>query len=176
MFTSLTSTLSVCSKIGRRDFLRTGTLAILSTSLYLGSGAQAFGQNRSKAETEGSSPRKSALQLTRSTFAPLVSEYFLIQVNGEDHYLQLLEISDLKNPSIDRTAHPDEEEPSFKSKVKEESFTLLFRSSNNVMQLHQKTWELKHGTLGRIEIFLVPVRHAEGPWHFYEAVFNRLQK
>ena len=157
----------------RRVFLRAGTMAVLSAGFWLGGETIAFGQStvRTDAKTQ---LKKSDFQLTRSKFTPHLSESFLVRLNGEEVYLQLVEVADLKHDSNNKSALRKVEDESFKAKLHEESFTLLFRSMSETL-LPQKTWKLEHDTLGKIEMFLVPVGKPDGPWHFYEAVFNRLQ-
>lgn len=157
----------------RRVFLRAGTLAVLSAGFWLGSETIALGQNnvRTEAKTQA---QKTIFELTRSKFTPHLSEFFLVRLNGEEIYLQLVEVADLKKASISKAALPKVEDALFKAKLHEESFTLLFRSMSETL-LPQKTRKLDHNTLGQIELFLVPVGRPDGPWHFYEAVFNRLQ-
>ena len=157
----------------RRVFLRTGTMAVLSAGLWLGGETIAFGQSTAQPDAIPQS-EKSTFQLTRSKFTPYLGEFFLVRLNGEEIYLQLIEITDLKHASINTSALSRKEDASFKAKLDEESFTLLFRSMSQML-LPQNTRKLEHNTLGQIELFLVPLDRPDGPWHFYEAVFNRLQ-
>lgn len=174
---SLTNTdhTDMCYRSTRRGFIRAGSMALLSAGLWLSSDVIAFGQEKTKAEADPAVQQQSRGMLTRSKFKPYQSEYFVVRVNGETIYLQLLEISDLAFESISDSARSKKDSPSFKAKLQEESFSLIFRSSSETM-LQQNTWKLSHDTLGSIELFLVPVNRPEGPWHYYEAVFNRLQK
>ncbi len=173
MFTTHTDDTLLRSDSTRRGFLRAGTMAILSSSLWLGGEAVAFGQSAARADAKPLS-EKPAFQLTRSKFTPHLTESFRVRLNGEEVYLQLVDVADLKQASVALSALRKIEDASFKAKLHEESFTLLFRSMNETL-LPQKTWKLEHDTFGTIELFLVPVGRPDGPWHFYEAVFNRLQ-
>jgi hypothetical protein len=173
MFTTHKNDNTLCSDSTRRAFLRAGTMTVLSAGLWLGGETIAFGQSASQTDAEPQS-EKSTFQLTRSKFTPHLSESFLVRLNGEEIYLQLIEITDLKHASIKTSALSRKDDASFKAKLDEESFTLLFRSMSEML-LPQNTRKLEHNTLGQIELFLVPLDQTDGPWHFYEAVFNRLQ-
>lgn len=156
----------------RRAFLRTGTMAVLSAGFWLNGNAVAYGQG----ESQANSPLpNSDFQLTRSKFAPHLSESFAVVSDSGPVYLQLVEVNDLKQASISRSALARKEDPEFKMKLQEESFTLLFRSTSETL-LPQGTWTLDHDALGKMTLFLTPVIRSDGPWHFYEAVFNRLQE
>jgi len=156
-------------------------MALLTVGLWLCGEQMAFGQDNGQAlgvlkpqrNREAQLPAK--FQLTRSVFAPHLSEMFLVRLNGEEVYLQLVEVGDLEPASIDKSALHNVENPAFKVKLQEESFRLLFRAvSEN--RLRQNTWRLEHRTLGDVELFLVPVGRPDGPYQLYEAVFNRLQR
>jgi hypothetical protein len=147
-------------------------MAVLSAGLWLNGKATAFGQG----EAQAASPLpKSDFQLTRSKFAPRLSEPFAVVSESGRVYLQLVEVNDLKQASISRSALGKKEDPAFQAKLREESFTLLFRSTSE-MALSQGTRTVEHDALGRLELFLTPVIRPDGPWRFYEAVFNRLQE
>jgi hypothetical protein len=51
-------------------------------------------------------------------------------------------------------------------------FALLFRGPADRC-LGQDTHRLEHATLGRLELFLVPVRLPQGAHQYYEAIFNQ---
>jgi hypothetical protein len=53
-----------------------------------------------------------------------------------------------------------------------EKFSLLFQSSGPV-ELTQNTYPFEHPALGRLDIFIVPIKVRGGACHHYEAVFNR---
>lgn len=50
------------------------------------------------------------------------------------------------------------------------TFSLAFRTASEV-RLPQRIYGVVHPRLGRIDLFLVPIR-PEGPGNLYEAVFN----
>lgn len=156
----------------RRVFLRTGVMGILSAGFWLEGETIAFGQSNAQADAKPQ-PENSAFQLTRSKFSPHLSEFYLVRLNGEDIYLQLIEVADLKQTSISTSALSKKEDAAFNLKLNEESFTLLFRSISQI-HLSQRMWNLER-EFDKIELFLVPIEKADSPWHFYEAVFNRLQ-
>jgi len=173
MFTTHMNDTAPGANSARRGFLRAGIMALLSAGLWLGDETIAFGQSAARTDAKPQIERI-AFQLTRSKFTPHLSESFRVRLNGEEIYLQLIEVADLEHDSIGQAALARKEDASFKAKLHEESFTLLFRSMSETL-LPQNTRKLEHDTLGQIELFLVPVGRPDGPWHFYEAVFNRLQ-
>ena len=184
MTTAHTKSHSLFPGSSRRNFLQSAAKAALSALVLLGGESLAFGQEGKRKGEErqpqpsGEKSQNSAagkpFQLTRSTFTPHTTESFLVRLNGEEIYLQLVEIADLKRDNVSKALQHKLDDAAFKAKWQEESFSLLFRSINETL-LWQKTWKLEHDTLGTIELFLVPVDRPVGPWHFYEAVFNRLQ-
>lgn len=162
----------ICHRSNRRRFLRTGTMALVSAGLWLEGKAVAFGQENVRAAS-GSPSQQSKTRLTRSTFTPYLTQYFSTKLNGAIIYLQLITIGDLQNVSISSTSIKKQDTAAFQAKLKDECFTLLFASSNEVL-LPQEAWTLSHPSLGNIEIFLVPVERPLGSLHYYQAVFNRL--
>lgn len=162
--------LSVCSS--RREFLFKGLSAVLFVGTLVGAQAIALGQD-AKRDFTADLPKN--FELVRSKFTPCLNDYFTTNINGEEIHFQLIEVADLRENSVAKSALPKIRDEKFSQKVREESFTLLFRASTEI-DLRQTTYRLKHGTLGTVELFLVPVGRKDGPWKLYEAVFNRLQQ
>lgn len=158
--------LSVCSS--RRDFLRKGIGAFWLVSAFACVNVIANGQDAKK-NIAVDLPK--TFELVRSKFTPHLSDYFTTNINGEAIHFQLIEVGDLKENSVGKSASHEMQD----QKVREESFTLLFRAATEI-DLRQTTYRLKHDHLGTIELFLVPVGRKNGPWKFYEAVFNRLKQ
>ncbi len=156
----------------RRRFLRQGMGALLVVSALASVNVNVFGQ-RAKKDFAADLPK--TFELVRSKFTPHLGDYFTANINGESIHFQLIEIADSKENSITKSALHKMEDEKFREKVREESFTLLFRASTEI-DLRQTTYRLKQDQLGTIELFLVPVGKKEGPWKLYEAVFNRLQQ
>lgn len=156
----------------RREFLRKGMGAFLVVSALVGANATVFGQEANK-DVTANLPK--TFELVRSKFTPHLSDYFTTNINGEEIHFQLIEIADLKEDSIAKSALNKMQNEKFQEKVREESFTLLFRAATEI-DLRQTTYRLKHLKLGTVELFLVPVGKKDGPWKLYEAVFNRLQQ
>lgn len=156
----------------RRNFLRLGMKGILLAGLMAGSGTSAFGQG---ARQRGEVELPKTFELVRSKFSPHLNDYFTARINGEDLHFQLIEVNDLKWDSITKSAQRKIYEEAFRQKAREESFTLVFRIATEI-ELRQNTYQLKHDTLGTVELFLVPVEKKAGPWQLFEAVFNRLQQ
>lgn len=160
----------------RRKFLASGIATMISAGLLLGGEATLLAQEaKQKKADEQLQSLKSEILLTRSKFFEHRSEVFTIRLNGEEYYLQLVEVEALKNPSVGKSALQKVEDESFKAKLQEESFTLVFRTTNDLPR-RQGTFELEHHTMGEFEIFLTQIGKTVGPWRFYEAVFNRLQE
>jgi hypothetical protein len=99
-------------------------------------------------------------QLTQAKFGPLVGKQFRLHVgDAKIVEVELLEVAQLPN-------HPRHGA----AKLKREPFSLLFRGPREFV-LPQRIYPLEQDTLGRVEIFLVPI----GPDEIgqrYEAIFN----
>lgn len=168
--------LSAFSSGSRRRFLISGIATLMSASLLLADNMTALAQGGKQKKIGGelSAPDQIIL-LTKTTFFELRSEVFTVQLNGEEFYLQLIEVEASKQASISKSARHKMEDPSFKARMEEESFTLVFRTTAELPR-RSGTFELKHHKLGEFEIFLTQVGKPVGPWRLYEAVFNRLQE
>lgn len=94
--------------------------------------------------------------LTAATFQPLQGSTFRLPLEDRDPLtLELIEVSCLGVPGSEGR----------------EQFSLLFRGPAEPL-LAQHLWRLEHESLGRLELFLVPIGpDAEGR-HRYEAVFT----
>lgn len=181
-----THTRRPCSILSsRRWFLSTGIKAALFTIPLVGLGSEILAQDKSLStrrkelqelfrQKNESIVAATPIVLVRGTFAPRLSEPFSYRINGEIVVLQLIEIGELAHNSVSQSALRKIEEPTFQAKIKEEGFTLLFRTSSE-LSLPQGTYKLTNDSLGEVELFLVPVERRQGPWRYYEAVFNRLQ-
>lgn len=156
----------------RRSFLNHGLKTFFLIGAMTGAGISAFGQD---AKRRDPIELPKTFDLVRSKFEPHLSEYFTANINGEAIHFQLIEVADLQRDSIAKSAENKMHSEKFRQKVREESFALTFRTSTEI-ELRQMTYRLNHETLGKIELFLVPVGRKDGPWRFYEAVFNRLQE
>jgi len=94
------------------------------------------------------------IELNKALFEKNVNTKFLLcDANGE-HALDLIE---LKSGNIS---------PMY------ESFSLLFRGDGGTVH-EQRTYLMKHATVGEFDLFLTPVGRSE-QGTFYEAVFNQL--
>lgn len=99
-------------------------------------------------------------QLTQATFARLMGKRFRLHfADGKNVELELIEANLLP-------AHPGRLEKN----LRREPFSLLFRGPSTLM-LPQRIHVLEEETLGRVEIFLVPIGPDE-VGQCYEAVFN----
>jgi hypothetical protein len=98
----------------------------------------------------------SVATLSLETFAPVLREAFDLSIGETSLPLTLVEVQPLP-------VHP------YPGMIRA-PFSLLFKTASQVV-LPQKIYGLKNATLGRLEIFLVPVaRDREGV--LYQAVFN----
>jgi hypothetical protein len=97
--------------------------------------------------------------LTVSDFAPAVGELFLL----EHEQAGRLELELLEASTIDSDA------PATDPEGRRMPFRLLFRGPTEPT-LPQRIYGLEHGTVGRLEIFIVPVARDEQGVH-YEAIF-----
>ena len=93
--------------------------------------------------------------LTRELFSDKIGQVWVIdEAEAPPIELTLTEVEPLKNYA----------------KLKREPFSLLFTCSGDFL-LPQRLYGLRHGTLGPMTIFLVPItRH--GDVTTYQAVFN----
>ena len=97
--------------------------------------------------------------VVKSQFEAVRGEVFRLEVGGESAPLELrlAEVESL----ADANRHPV---------GRREPFSLLFRGPLSPW-VAQRTWALEHPTLGRLEVFLVPLGpDAEGMR--YEAIFT----
>lgn len=156
----------------RRQFVTFGLRTLALVGAMMATNLVVFGQDKRQSQTV---ELPKSFELVRSKFSGHLSEYFSTNINGEAVHFQLIEVADLKRDSIAKSAQYKIHDEKFKEKVREESFTLAFRVATEI-ELHQTTYRLNHDTLGRIELFLVPVGKKDGPWQLFEAVFNRLQQ
>jgi hypothetical protein len=93
--------------------------------------------------------------LTLETFQPHLGSVFAIPLAQGRFELTLVEVSPLPSRAPDAQREP---------------FTLLFRGPSTPV-LPQRIYPLEHQTLGRQEIFIVPIG-SDGAGMRYEAVFN----
>lgn len=97
--------------------------------------------------------------LTQALFEPLIGTPFCLRIGAKVLELELVQADKL-------TAYPGRGG----KMPKREPFSLVFRGPREIM-LPQQIYALEQETLGRVEIFLVPI----GPddvGQRYEAVFN----
>jgi hypothetical protein len=161
----------------RRNFLRQSVLAGLGFGLLCAADAMVFGQGLSKTLAKDgyfavpdealSAP---LMALKRSSFARYNGDHFEAANDyGKPVILNLFKIEDLRaQHDLLATGKLTESEA---EQWKEESFSLIFRGPLN-MPLRQRTYQITHYALGKLEIFLVPVGR-DGGACYYEAVFNR---
>lgn len=157
--------------IPRRKFIKAGVVAAACAGLpvTLGPGS-ALGQEGSDAGRQEGGYFQVPPEVqndpmsyyTRETFAPYVKTGFLIQIGRAWKYMTLIEVKNLC-PS---TA---------KEPVQNlgECFSLTFLAPRG-QKIEQKTYNIRHGALGRFSLFLVPVgRRTRTSPEYYEAIINR---
>ncbi len=94
--------------------------------------------------------------LTYGDFFERVGEEFRVPADGAGIAIVLVEATDLTRPESPAPGR--------------RPFSLIFRGPRAPV-LPQRTWPLEHPTLGRLEIFLVPIG-PDGAGMRYEAIFN----
>lgn len=106
-----------------------------------------------------------AVNLTRATFAPHVSDIFRITLTPSATLpVTLIAVNDLVAralPAALGAAPP-----------RGESFSIIFHGPR-APQLTQGTYEFAHDTIGAFALFIVPIG-ADADGIRYEAVFNRM--
>ncbi len=96
--------------------------------------------------------------ITLESIKPCEGDMFTLKLkNGSELELMLTEVKSGRKLSEDH-----------------ECFSLLFQDEAR-SSLHQRIYELDHTEMGTFSLFLVPV-DADEKGHYYEAVFNRIQK
>ncbi|NNG15757.1 MAG: hypothetical protein HKM89_04690 [Gemmatimonadales bacterium] len=103
-------------------------------------------------------PERFTGEIRIETFAPLVGEMFCASVDDEVS----LELELTEATVIGGENRPDE------------AFSLLFKGPSAPF-LTQRTYEIAHGSLGELPIFLVPVGQTEDGF-VYQAIFTRLKE
>jgi hypothetical protein len=165
----------------RRSFLRQSVHAGLGLGLLCVADGFAFGQGRGKTPTtkDGYFAVPAEAQdapLKRSSFARYNGDHFEAANDyGRAVILNLFKIEDLRAQRdllAKRNLAEGEE-----AQWKEESFSLIFRGPLDE-PLRQRTYQMKHHALGKLEIFLVPLGPIgkDDSARYYEAVFNRSQR
>ena len=145
----------------RRKFLRAGTLLAISAGFPL-KNVIASTSCGSELKLDDSSLDK-RLFLSRESFARnLHTKFSFRHPSVPSATLKLIEVNDLTPVA----ARP------FGTETGKECFAAVFIGSEKT-PLRQETYTVTHGSLGRFEMFVVPIGKS-GPGMYYEAVFNRL--
>lgn len=145
----------------RRKFLRAGSLVALSASFPLRS-IFAATRNKSGAILDHT-PLDKRLFLSRETFARYLNTKFSFDHSEvPSTILKLIEVNDLTPLEGRRSA----------AATGRECFAAVFTGPENV-PLRQETYTVTHASLGRFEMFIVPIGDSR-KGRRYEAVFNRL--
>ena len=102
-------------------------------------------------------------QLSLKKFAAQTNTAFRVQLEEADPLsIRLIEAKSVTGPDPDAAASGDAEY---------EAFSLIFEGPGDFM-LPQQIRTIEHDTIGRFEIFLVPIGNERGAYQ-YEALFNR---
>ena len=155
----------------RRRFLKSATLAAVSTGMALGFGRAAMGQKKGKAldhfighQIPIKAQQETLFYFSEATFRPYLNDIF--QAPDSRSRLVALELISVngykwKADSMVST-----------SKAREtRSFSLMFKASKPLppfTSIHR----MRHPALGKFDLFLTP-REKDGAF-YYEAVFNHL--
>jgi hypothetical protein len=158
----------------RRNFLRQSARAGFGLGLLCATDALIFGQGLGKTSVAKDGyfavPEEALRALQRSSFARYNGDHFEAANDyGQAVILNLFKVEDLR-AQRDLFAKGQLTE-SEEAQLREASFSLLFRGPL-ALPLRQRTYQITHYALGKLEIFLVPVGRDEGA-RYYEAVFNR---
>ena len=137
----------------RRDFLKKGTIVALATSVPFSLVQRAAGNSAL------ASPVAPELYpgLSKADFAAQLNTEFLVNKAPGQVALKLVSVTDLMGRE------------QFSNK---EGFSLIFRGEPNA--LVQKTYQIKHPTLGQFSFLIVPVMGDRNRKQHYEAIINRL--
>jgi hypothetical protein len=146
----------------RRKFLRAGTLFAVAAGVPVAK-VLAAGTSEQRGAAKASNTGKGSRWLSREAFArELNTKFSFSHPEIPAATLQLVKVNDLT---------PSEGRPSASATGKE-CFSAVFLGSKNT-SLRQETYSVTHSSLGKFELFVVPVGDNLKGQHF-EAVFNRL--
>lgn len=94
-------------------------------------------------------------KLLKEDFEPYINSFFALE---EENGLMNLELIEVEESSSSGT----------------QGFSLMFKGSVDKL-LPQRIYPLKHEKMGKLEIFIVPVRKDE-EGSYYQAIFTKLKK
>ena len=97
---------------------------------------------------------------TREMFEPHLGTRFMIHAFGDGETQAQIEVELMEANELP----PSSTDP--KHGLRQDPFSLIFRGPQDAL-LQQGTYKFQHEELGELEMFLVPVGHAE-----YEVIFN----
>ena len=139
----------------RRTFLKAGIMEALFAAVPV---KNLFGQSKKSVDVvpDANPPLQTnvLINYSKASFQSYLNSIFELETLQGTVALELQEISD------------------FSATNGGESFALLFRGGSR--QLRQETYTLRHPSLGRFEIFLVPVGADQNGAQGYLATINRL--
>lgn len=139
----------------RRTFLKAGIMAALFAAVP---GKNLFGQSKKSVDIvpDANPPLQTdvLINYSKASFQSYLNSIFELETLQGTIALELQQISD------------------FSATKGGESFGLLFRGGSR--QLRQQTYTLRHPSLGRFDIFLVPVGADQNGAQGYLATVNRL--
>ena len=102
-------------------------------------------------------------KLTLQAFMPLLhAKFYAVLSDDRRAELELIEVESVRNGPGNRRAGPG---------LVQETFSLCFRGASGE-SLPQTTYVLEQESLGRFELFIVPIGQEDGCVR-YQAVFNR---
>jgi hypothetical protein len=144
----------------RRKFLRAGSLLAITAGIPLKS---VLARTHEDSKLLDHSRLDKRLFLNREAFAAqLHTKFSFSHPETASATLKLIEVKDLTPAAGQRSA----------AATGKECFTAVFVGPETT-PLTQETYAVSHGSLGKFEMFLVPInRNRQGK--YYEAVFNRL--
>ena len=157
--------------ISRRKFVKAGALVFLAAGIP----TVAPGATNSKSSAAGTSPAPtmptppphgaaagSLRSFSLATFTPHLNSSFRIHAEQGATDIKLVKALDLKanNSEAHRMAAG-------------ECFSLMFLGFGRE-SLEQETYTVEHGSLGKFEMFLVPILEKNRGTQHYQAIFTRL--
>jgi hypothetical protein len=153
--------------ISRRRFLGTGSLVALTAGFPLKALAEEAGAIERRGSKSKSFPASGvsleAVGLNSEAFSRCLNTKFRVHKrNADAAILKLVEVKHWQSGSS----------RSRNATTGRECFSVMLLGSRNT-QLRQDTYAVEHESLGKFQLFIVPMNESKQGLH-YEAVFNRL--
>jgi hypothetical protein len=151
--------------VSRRNFLKGGTLVILSAGIPLKLSMLANAQRRNASASVTSSgfqipyasQRDPLYYLKSSSFSPYLNDTFRFRAqSGKAVSVKLFKVTDFKKST---------------DVVSEDSFSLVFRGPSN-QPLKQNIYTIEHAALGNYTLLATPIVSRDKRAMYYEVIIN----